>query len=340
MKKLGHELSRFQLRINPKKTKVLALPQLAADDWQAKLSEAGAREIDSQDGLLAYFDAAFSVQAQFSDAPVLISALGKFFNVRRPTDEVSALAQSCITQVLLTEPGAAQRAFSLLTFWKLNGLSLDKNLLTRTIVRMVLSHESSGFTSDVAWALAFCLQQRISLSQEAAEVLSDFSDDCTNLLSLHMRKERLVPRGFTIRRINAKLKTADLDRDHWLIAYESVRQGFSVASESNVKSNKLFADLLARRVTFYRPSLPDYALVVHPGGVPESTLQRMADRLRHPDSQIRAKGIETSRVFELMREHASKVGARESDDELMAALLDVFEADAFPTTVGDETYSV
>jgi hypothetical protein len=119
-------------------------------------------------------------------------------------------------------------------------------LLGRTITRMVLGHESSGFSNDIAWALAFCLQHEILLSEAAAPVLSDFGDDCTNLLSLHMRKEKLLPRGFSSRRINAKLKSADLDRDHWLIAYESVRQGFSVASEANVKSNNLFADLLAR----------------------------------------------------------------------------------------------
>ena len=339
LKKLSQELGRFQLRLNPKKTRVLELPQTAAEDWQAKLSEATTREIESQNGMLSYFDNAFLVQAQFPDAPVLVSALGRLFNVRRPREEVGALAQSCITQALLTEPGTAQRAFSLLTFWKLNGFLLDVDLLARTITRMVLSHESSGFSNDVAWSLAFCLQQQISLNEEAAVVLSEFGDDCTNLLSLHMRKEKLLPRGFSVRRINAKLKSADLDRDHWLIAYESVRQGFSVASESNVKRNKLFADLLARGVTFYRPSLPVYALVVHPGGVPETFLQRMADRLRHP-GPTRGKGVETTRVFELMREHATKVGARESDEELIAALLDIFEPEAFPADVGDETYSV
>ena len=41
-----------------------------------------------------------------------------------------------------------------------------------------------------------------------------------------------------------------------------------------------------------------------------------------------------------MREHADKVGSRESDDDLIAALLDIFEPEAFPAEVGDETYSI
>ena len=56
--------------------------------------------------------------------------------------------------------------------------------------------------------------------------------------------------------------------------------------------------------------------------------------------KIKPRVLETSRLFELMREHANKVGARESDDELIAALLDVYEPEAFPAEVGDETYSV
>jgi hypothetical protein len=108
-----------------------------------------------------------------------------------------------------------------------------------------------------------------------------------------------------------------------------------------VKANKLFADLLARGVTFYRPTLPPYALVVYPGGAPEDILHRLADRLRHPrDAKDRATGVETTHVFELMCEHANRVGTRQSDDELIAALLDVFEPEAFPAEVGDETYSI
>ena len=206
LKKLGHELGKFQLRLNPKKTRVVALPQPAADDWQAKLSEAGARGIDSPEDMLSYFDMAFSVDSQFPDSPVLASALAKLFSIRRPHVDTGDVAQSCITQSLLTEPGTAQRAFSLLTFWQLNGLSLNLGLLQRTTAQMVLSQEASGFSSDIPWALAFCLQQRISLSEDAAQVLAEFGDDCTTLLSLHMRKEGLLPRGFTVRRINTKLK--------------------------------------------------------------------------------------------------------------------------------------
>ena len=33
LKKLSQELGRFQLRMNPKKTRVLELPQTSAEDW-------------------------------------------------------------------------------------------------------------------------------------------------------------------------------------------------------------------------------------------------------------------------------------------------------------------
>jgi hypothetical protein len=274
LKKLTKELAAFRLRLNQKKTSVIELPQPVNDEWQDTIRDAATTKFTTPNEIVKYFDTAFRLRERFPGAPVLSYALGVLFKLKRPTPEVGRIAQSCISQALLSEPGAAQKAFSLLTFWSLNGFSLDASLLGKTVSQIIVKHESSGVSSDVSWALAFCLEQRLTLNSKAARVLSLFNDDCIALQTLHMKSEGLMPREFTTRYIARAAGTADLDREHWLLAYESFRQGFLVESEQNIRANPLFSDLLAKSVTFYRTNLPAYSSIIHPGGGPSAVRRK------------------------------------------------------------------
>lgn len=269
LKKLNNELGKFRLRLNPKKTTISRLPSPTQDQWQQTLRQAGTVRFGNPQSMIQYFDIAFRFRDQFPDEPVLMYALGLLFKLPQPTPDVARIAQSCITQSLLCEPGASQKAFALLTFWHLNGLRLDAALITSTVNKMIIGHQAIGFSSDIAWALAFCLDQGYSLSSKAGKVLSGFDDDCIALQALHMEQTGLLAKGFNKIRISNALKNADLDREHWLIAYESVRHGFLTVCEAAVKSNPFFSELLKYKVTFYRKSLPPYASIIHPGGAPD-----------------------------------------------------------------------
>jgi hypothetical protein len=269
LKKLNKELARYRLRLNTKKTSITRLPSPVQDEWQETLRQAARRGFSDPRDMVKYFDTAFRLRDDFPDANVLAFTLGHLFKVVSPAADVARIANSCITQTILCEPGTAQKAFALFSFWHLNGLSLDTKLITSTINQVVLRHEARGFSSDVAWALAFCLEQKVELSSKAAQILSAFHDDFTALQALHMHAVGLLPKKFDSNGISRFIKCADLDREHWLIAYESVRHGFLSTCERAVKKNLVFSDLLGRGVTFYRTALPEYASIIHPGGAPE-----------------------------------------------------------------------
>jgi len=277
LKDLNRELGRFRLRLNPKKTAISRLPSAAQEDWQQTLRTL---RLTNSQSVVRFFDTAFRFREQFPDDPVLMYALGLLFKIQSPSDEVARMALSCITQALLCEPGAAQKAVALLTLWKINGVKLDMKLITNTISKMILAHQAIGFSSDVAWALAFCLDHNLVLDSSAAQVLSVFDDDCNALQALHMGQKGLLPKGFNKKAISSALKNADLDRDHWLIAYESVRHGFLNVCVSAVKSNPLFSDLLNKKVTFYRRALPTYAALIHYGGAPNWVAREWLTLLR------------------------------------------------------------
>jgi hypothetical protein len=139
------------------------LPEAAEEEWQERLIQTGGRPISNVRDMVKHFDRAFRLRERFPDSPVLLYALGVLFSLRCPTTEVDRIAQSCLTQAVLCELCAAQKEFALLSYWGMNGFSIDGGLIADTISRLILRHEASGLSRDVAWALAFCLEQSLAL---------------------------------------------------------------------------------------------------------------------------------------------------------------------------------
>jgi len=276
-----------------------------------------------------YFDRAFSLHQSFPDASVLQYALGILFKLRCPIPSTGRIALSTVTQTLLAEPGAAQKAFSLLTFWKLNGFVLDIDLLARTVERMISRHEMAGVSSDISWALAFCIENKISLGSRASKILSTCEDDWVAVQALHAHSLGLLPKGFSTSKLARLLKTVDLEGEHWLLGYEAFRQGFLTDSGSAVKANLLFSSLLKAKITFYRTKLPVYASVIHPGGAPEWAVTSWIKFLRLKKATgVGAKELTTGPfpVLELMRQDLKRVPQKETSiDDAIADLLDVSE---------------
>lgn len=161
-----------------------------------------------------------------------------------------------------------------------------------------------------------------------------FDDDFIALQSLHLHTKGLLPHGFSTAKIQKMIKGADLDREHWLIAYEALRQGFLTDSKSAIKSNPLFSAFLARKVTFYRTKLPSYAALIHPGGAPDWLVSSWMDlskkanrkgrRAKHKSSLPPVPRLISGDLARLSR-------AQASHDDAVNDLMDIFEPDASDT---------
>lgn len=267
--KLERALKRFNLRLNPTKTRITDTASPVHDQWQLDLQVASRQHRGSATGLLRYFDLAFGLRRAHPEAPVLNYACGSLFTLGRPKDDNAArVAQSCLSQAVLAEPGASQKAFALLSFWVVNGMKMDAALVARTTSEMVLAQQHRGLSSDAAWALAFCLRHNVALEKRAGQALSESLDDCVCLQALDLRERKLAP-GMTVGRLKETLRRADLDGEHWLLAYEAVRQGFITVGRAAVQKHGFCGPMLTAGVSFYRRKLPDYAEIVHPGGAPD-----------------------------------------------------------------------
>lgn len=328
LRKLNRELGNFRLRLNPKKTTIVKLPRPAQDEWQEVLKQTAAVRFTNPRDMVKYFDAAFRLREQYPEAAVLSYAMGILFKLKSPNPDVARIAQSCITQTLLSEPGAAQKVFALLAYWHMCGVTLDVLQITNTINQLILRHHSTGFSSDIAWALAFSLDQRLSLNAKAGHVLSFFDDDCIALQALHMHKSGLIPKGFNINQISKMLRNADLDREHWLIAYESFRHGFLPVCGKAIRSNPLFSDLLSNGVTFYRTNLPTYASILHPGGAPQWLVRLWSAPAKGQSSGTSAttdEAIGESPIADIVRAVIGTINhSKGPSEDSMANITDLF----------------
>src|SRR5687768_7974268 len=265
---LRTELRRFRLRTNPAKTGILELPAPADSTWRQSLLTEANHGLETDRDMVRYFDTAFRLRDEYPESAILGYAAGVLFRLLKPSEEAGRVALSALTQALLVEPGCAQKVFALLNYWRLNGFALDLKVLTRTIDRLIDQHAAGGVTSDVAWALSFCEDNKLDLSRRAAKLLSACEDDCIALQALHLNSIGLLVAGFSKTSLSKFAGSADLDGPHWLLCYEAARHGFLGTTKTAVAGHLLFSRMLAKGVTFLRTKLPPYATLLHQGGAP------------------------------------------------------------------------
>src|SRR5256712_1685812 len=333
------EFSRFRLRVNPQKMSILPLPQAASDGWQSTLRDAVKRQLERPAELLAYFDQAFRLRAEHPEVAVMNYALGLLFRLAALTDHAAEIAQSSISQAMLCEPGCVQKALAVLTFWSLNGMPLKKDLLAHTISQIVTQQRQRGLSSDVAWGLFFCLEQKLSLEKKAVAALEECEDNCIALLALHMRAQKLLPAKFRVRALTQSIKSSDLESNDWLLLYEGERLGFIKPSPPAAK-HPGFADMMAKKVAFYRDTLPPYASVIHPGGAPEWVVQKW---VTHPVEKkgkgAPKKGAKVPKptpIVAMISKDVAKVAPETSPDDKVIKLLDAWLQETIPEGADEE----
>jgi hypothetical protein len=276
---LQRELGKFRLRVNPRKTEILELPQLAGDAWHDAIIDASESADASAHAMVRYFDIAFGLSTEYREVPVLLYSIGALFRFATLPPEVLRIAESCIAQAVLSEPGCAQKAFALLKYWTVNGGAISHELWQRSILQLIRRHDHRESSSDIAWALTFCISENMPLPMPAGRVLAGTEDDVICVLALHAASIGLLP-GFSADRIEKWLAQVSPDGDHWLCLYEAVRQEFLPNLWPVVASNDFMATMLAAEVTFYRPTLRPYSMILHSGGAPTWIAQKWIRELK------------------------------------------------------------
>jgi len=315
---LESELAKFRLRLNPKKTEILRLPIPAQDEWQDVLLSASRSGFKTERHLIRFFDAAFRLRETHTQAPVLSFALGTLFKIQRPNKSMGRVAESAITQVLLCESGSCQKAFSLLSFWILNGYQIDKRLFGAAISQLVTRSLNKG-THDLIWALSFCLGNGIHLDKSASSKLKDVENDIIAILALHMQRKRLLAKTFDRRSLAQRMRQSEPDREHWLLCYEAARHNLLTSTSGQVKVHSLFSAMLKAGVSFYKTSAPAHFFVMAQGGAPDWLIRSWCKRVKSAQAGGRIAKNKSNQIESALQENdGSKISL--SDFKLLLSL--------------------
>lgn len=266
--KLEVELAKFNLKLNQTKTKIVKLPQSIDKRWHTVLTQSIKTTNQSAESVSAYFDLVFALYNENPDSGVLTFAVSTLFKFKSPLFDTLQILQSLISQCILAEPACTQKAFALFAFWKSNGAMLNDSIIIKTIDLMIERHRYRGLSNDICWALYFCLEWNLTLSDQSSKSLSKFSDDCIAIICLHMRSKNLLTNKFTTKEIQKVIDDNELKGEHWLLIYESSFHGWLTNGDAKVLQDPFFCELKSKNITFYVKNTPNYASIIHPGSAP------------------------------------------------------------------------
>jgi hypothetical protein len=250
---LQDALAEFELQLNPKKTRIVELPDVLDTAWvhdlaSFSLDAKNPAVLESQ--LIRYFSRAFELVRQNPGEPVLKYA------VRRLAEDdfspIGTLLQKLVFQAAAVDPGTLQTA--LLIAYKqhqTNGI-LDRVALSRALSAIIEQHAPLQHGGDVAWALWGAIVFRIDLADQVVQALERLVDPIAALVAMHTEHEGRLSRVLNKGSWNALATPMELFDSRWLLVYEGVEKGWlAPPSGDPTATDPFFANLRDSNISFY-----------------------------------------------------------------------------------------
>jgi Reverse transcriptase (RNA-dependent DNA polymerase) len=268
-------LASFELIINPKKTRIVDLPFRLDTAWAVELKAPTIRirehPVAQRNDILMLFSRAFDLAAKYPEESVLRYAVAR---VQGTDIDPSGWRSfhNCVLSAAAADPSTLPVALG--TLYRVasrGGHLVPKAPLGEVFESVIGRHAALAQGSEIAWALWGALSWSVSLSADAARLVSNMDDDIVALLALHLDAEGLFPDG-ALRKDNWAALVAQPDAlvgEHWLLAYEANKQGWLHAA--SIAKNREFSSMSAAAVSFYdkkkcAPQFPDAGRAM-PGGL-------------------------------------------------------------------------
>jgi hypothetical protein len=245
----------YELSLNPRKTRILELPQGISDSWAVELARFVTREkanpVGQRNDILSLFSKAYELAVANSEDSVLRYAIARVQNVDMSKEGWRSF-QNCVLGAGAADASALHVALgTLYQVGAKGGHAIAKSPLAEVFEKIIANHALKGHGSEVAWALWGALAWKVPLSAAAASLVSNMDDDIVSLLALDADASLLFPNGA----LNKQSWTAIanlpdvLKSEHWLLAYEGHHKGW--LNCPSVAAHTEFSGMYNAGVSFY-----------------------------------------------------------------------------------------
>lgn len=220
-------LSRYELALNPSKTRIIDLPDTLEEPWASQLRVfvfRGAGIRGQLNDLIAYFDRAFSFSAADRHADVIKFAVARL-NTLDVVPDNWPVFQRLLCQCVSIEPACLPQVCEQLVHYRSQGMAIDGPLWTTALNQVVLDQLPLAQASEALWALWLMKVLGLTLVAQGEKCVDACEDDAVALMALGLASAGLAdPKSFT--RLHTFAEPAELHGRHWLLCYEGNKQGW------------------------------------------------------------------------------------------------------------------
>jgi len=251
-------LGEFELALNPKKTKILNLPQPTEPKWVRELKSFRFRpNVQGQrDDLFQYFSMASELSMEYPGEAIPMYSVSRLRSLEVKPDNWD-LFQRLLLNCVAPEPATLRFVLENLIGRVNAGAPPVIDEIEEVLNALIIEHAPLGHSSEVAWALWGAIALEIQISADAVSALSNADNSVVALLALDAES-----RGLTSTSLNSPLWSSYMTSDElygtqWLLSYEGNVQGWlpTMGGGDHVKKDPNFGFLQANDVHFYDKSL-------------------------------------------------------------------------------------
>jgi len=254
--KIQRITKKYELEINPEKTKIYSLPEMLEYNWTSELRNYEFHDTvrRQQTDLVTFFSKAFEYSKKYPNEYVLKYSLARIKNIL--IDQKNwELYESLILNSMIAEPSVIPTVLEIFLGYVSKGYKLNYKKIEKTINEVIGYHAKLGHGYEVSWCLWLAKSLGIKISRATAREISLLDDPIAALTALDLRDAGLITNGLNISEWSNYLTHENLYLEHWILTYEAVKKGWLTSRTNYLTSDPFFSILESKNINFYDSSV-------------------------------------------------------------------------------------
>lgn len=249
IKGLQKILNEFQLEINDKKVDVEEFPFSFENNWVTDLHRFEFKKTNQSNNLKHYFSIIWGIGARNSSRTdwIFKYALRTFeFGTIVINKESWKTFENLLIKTALIQPAVLDIVTRIFLTYDIFVDEDSKQKLKDLIEHVISMHSPINHNFETAWALWLAKSFKIEIKEDIANRIIETNDCASILILLCLAKvENLVEGNPNFNLIEIELKDDILFSEIWLLAYEAVKKGWLVPSDTNLIADNGFFQILS-----------------------------------------------------------------------------------------------
>jgi hypothetical protein len=246
-------VSAFELHMNPAKTRIIDVKELAEESWKYRVKRLSIRPSRRQqrDDIHHFFESLFAMEKAFSDESLVK------YGLKRLTATIIkksnwAILESYLLKCGSSFPNTLQVIARLLSTYKHYDYPIDDAALTRFCNDMIQTSAISNHHGEVSWLLWICKEFDIALKTGLAAEIAQMPSSVCRLLVLDLYHSQITKESIPESILKPLASEGALMSADWLLAYEAGRREWlHINNDHFIQKHPYFGPMLSADVQFY-----------------------------------------------------------------------------------------